>query len=86
MFGDFCANKSCLLWSQKLLRIYDFHMEKNPGMMGPLLGASRRTLMFLGCHTTVRGCAKRYDHFSYTENQSNMHGQHDLQNSYLLKE
>ena len=27
--------------------------------------------VFLGCHTTVRGCAKRYDHFLYTENQPN---------------
>ena len=42
--------------------------------------------VFLGCHTTGRSRASRYDHFSYTENQSNMHGQHDLQNSYLLKE
>ena len=35
--------------------------------------------VFLGCHTIVRGCAKRYNHFSYTENQSNLPGSQVLQ-------
>ena len=39
VFGDFITNKSFLLWSQKLLSIYDFQIEKIPGgMMGHFWG------------------------------------------------
>ena len=38
----FCANRSCLLCSQKLLSIYDFYIEKNSWHDGTLLGVCKR--------------------------------------------
>ena len=40
VFGNFSANKPDLLWNQKLLRIPDFHIEKNLGMVGHFWGSA----------------------------------------------
>ena len=93
VFVVFITIKSLLLWSQKMLSIYDFLILgkwlDTSGGLQTWTGDSLQRLapgqkvagvtelrcvpeVFLGCHTTVHGCAKWYDHFSYIENQSNI--------------
>ena len=93
VFVVFITIKSLLLWSQKMLSIYDFLILgkwlDTSGGLQTWTGDSLQRLapgqkvagvtelrcvpeVFLGCHKTVHGCAKWYDHFSYIENQSNI--------------